>query len=81
LTHSYRFISEHRADFGVTRLCRVLQVRRPGFYEWLAAAPARAERALTALAADCPNEPVPITAIAPARVPAAYLSSPVTSEG
>jgi transposase InsO family protein len=45
LTRSYRFISEHRATFGVTRLCRVLNVRRPGFYEWLAAAPARAERA------------------------------------
>jgi transposase InsO family protein len=45
LTHSYRFISEHRALFGVARLCRVLDVRRPGFYEWLAAAPARAERA------------------------------------
>jgi transposase InsO family protein len=44
LTRSYRFISEHRATFGVARLCRVLQVRRPGFYEWLAAAPARAER-------------------------------------
>jgi hypothetical protein len=45
LTYSYRFISEHRATFGVARLCRTLQVRRPGFYEWLAAAPARAERA------------------------------------
>jgi transposase InsO family protein len=45
LTHSYRFISEHRATFGVTRLCRVLDVRRPGFYEWLTAAPARAARA------------------------------------
>ncbi|PPK66184.1 IS3 family transposase [Actinokineospora auranticolor] len=44
MTRSYRFISEHRAVFGVTRLCRVLGVRRPGFYEWLAAAPARAER-------------------------------------
>jgi hypothetical protein len=45
LTRSYRFISEHRAVFGVARLCRVLDVRRPGFYEWLAAAPPRAERA------------------------------------
>lgn len=45
MTCSYRFISEHRAVFGVTRLCRVLGIRRPGFYEWLAAAPARAERA------------------------------------
>jgi hypothetical protein len=46
LTRSYRFISEHRDVFGVARLCRVLGVRRPGFYEWLAAAPARAERAV-----------------------------------
>ncbi|MFC0071947.1 IS3 family transposase [Umezawaea endophytica] len=45
MTRSYRFISEHRVIFGVTRLCRVLGVRRPGFYEWLAAAPARAQRA------------------------------------
>jgi len=45
LTCSYRFIPEHRDAFGVTRLCRVQGVRRPGFYEWLAAAPARAQRA------------------------------------
>ena len=45
MTRSYRFISEHRAVFGVTRLCRVLGVRRPGFYEWLAAAPTRQARA------------------------------------
>ncbi|MBC6448806.1 IS3 family transposase, partial [Actinokineospora xionganensis] len=45
MTCSYRFISEHRDAFGVARLCRVLDVRRPGFYEWLAAAPARDERA------------------------------------
>ncbi|WP_158842889.1 IS3 family transposase [Saccharothrix deserti] len=44
MTRSYRFISEHRAVFGVTRLCRVLRVRRPGFYEWLAAAPTRQAR-------------------------------------
>ncbi|MFI0791578.1 IS3 family transposase [Micromonospora rubida] len=45
MTLRYRFISEHRADYGVQRLCRVLAVRRPGFYEWLAAQPARRERA------------------------------------
>ncbi|WP_406632059.1 IS3 family transposase [Amycolatopsis sp. WGS_07] len=45
LTRSYRFISAHRAAYGVARLCRVLGVRRPGFYEWLAAAPAREQRA------------------------------------
>ena len=45
MTYRYRFISEHRAVFGVKRLCRVLAVRRPGFYEWLDAAPVRARRA------------------------------------
>ncbi|KAB1923674.1 IS3 family transposase [Micromonospora sp. ALFpr18c] len=45
MTLRYRFISEHRADYGVQRLCRVLAVRRPGFYEWLAAQPAREQRA------------------------------------
>ena len=35
MTLRYRFISEHRADYGVQRLCRVLAVRRPGFYEWV----------------------------------------------
>ncbi|MDT8916073.1 IS3 family transposase [Amycolatopsis sp. PS_44_ISF1] len=44
MTRSYRFISEHRAFFSVTRLCRALGMRRPGFCEWLAAAPARQAR-------------------------------------
>jgi transposase InsO family protein len=45
MTHRYRFISAHRATFGVQRLCRVLHVRRQGFYEHLAAEPARKARA------------------------------------
>lgn len=45
MTYRYRFISEHRAVYGVQRLCRVLAVRRQGFYEWLDAAPARQLRA------------------------------------
>ena len=45
MTCSYRFISEHRASFAVALLCRVLGVRRPGFYEWIAAAPVRAAHA------------------------------------
>jgi hypothetical protein len=46
MIHRYRFISEHRAGYGVTRLCRVLAVpRRQGYYEWLAAQPARQRRA------------------------------------
>jgi transposase InsO family protein len=46
MIHRYRFISDHHADYGVTRLCRVLAVpRRQGYYEWLAAQPARQRRA------------------------------------
>ena len=46
MTLRYRFISEHHATYGVTRLCRVLAVRRrQGYYEWLAAQPARQQRA------------------------------------
>jgi transposase len=30
----FRFVSEHRAEFGVKRLCRVLEVSRSGFYAW-----------------------------------------------
>jgi len=44
MTHRYRFISTHRATYGVKRMCRVLDIRRQGYYEWLDAAPARAER-------------------------------------
>lgn len=54
MTYRYRFISTHRASYGVKRLCRVLAVRRQGFYEWLDAAAARAQRdaAEDALAAE-----------------------------
>jgi len=46
MIHRYRFISEHHATYGVTRLCRVLAVpRRQGYYEWLAGQPARQQRA------------------------------------
>jgi hypothetical protein len=45
MTYRYRFISDHHATYGVTRLCRVLAVpRRQGYYEWLAAQPARRQR-------------------------------------
>jgi transposase InsO family protein len=45
MTYRYRFISKYRTCYGVKRLCRVLAVRRQGFYEWLDAAPAREARA------------------------------------
>jgi transposase InsO family protein len=45
LTGRYRFISEYHGVYGVARLCRVLAVkRRQGYYEWLAAGPARRAR-------------------------------------
>jgi putative transposase len=31
----YRFINEHRHEFRVTTICRVLHVARAGFYAWL----------------------------------------------
>ena len=41
----FRFISAHRAVFGVKRLCRVLAVSRSGFYRWAGSEPARQARA------------------------------------
>lgn len=54
MTLRWGFISDHRADFGVQRICRVLQVSRSGYYRWTAAAKAREERqaADDALAAE-----------------------------
>ena len=31
----YRFINEHRHEFRITTMCRVLRVARAGFYAWL----------------------------------------------
>jgi putative transposase len=31
----YRFMIEHREEFAITLMCRVLRVARAGFYEWL----------------------------------------------
>ncbi|MFC7792831.1 IS3 family transposase [Streptomyces cinereoruber] len=44
MTSRWDFISAHRADFGVQRICRVLGVSRSGYYRWNAGAPARDER-------------------------------------
>ena len=44
MTARYRFISTHRALYGVQRMCRVLGIRRQGYYEWLDAAEARERR-------------------------------------
>jgi len=44
MIYRYRFISEHRATYGVKRLCQVLGLRRQGFHEWVAAETARTAR-------------------------------------
>jgi transposase InsO family protein len=44
MTRRWDFISLERADFGVKRLCRVLQVSRSGFYRHLASVPVREAR-------------------------------------
>lgn len=31
----YRFMNEHRHQYAITTLCRVLQAARAGFYQWL----------------------------------------------
>ena len=31
----YRFMNEHRHEFAITLMCRVLKVARAGFYHWL----------------------------------------------
>ncbi|MGW5749221.1 IS3 family transposase [Amycolatopsis sp. NPDC003861] len=45
MIYRYRFISEHRATYGVQRLCQVLGLRRQGFHEWVAAEAGRVRRA------------------------------------
>jgi transposase InsO family protein len=30
----FRFVSDHAADYGVKRLCRVLHLSRSGYYDW-----------------------------------------------
>lgn len=54
MTLRWGFISDNRADFGVQRICRVLQVSRSGFYGWIAGVKAREVRqaADDALAAE-----------------------------
>ncbi|MFJ7150590.1 IS3 family transposase [Streptomyces sp. NPDC100445] len=44
MTGRWNFISLHRADFGVQRICRILGVSRSGYYQWLAGAEAREAR-------------------------------------
>lgn len=41
----FQFVADHRDTFEVKWLCEVIEISRSSFYDWLAAAPARAERA------------------------------------
>jgi transposase InsO family protein len=43
-TCRWDFVSAHARTFGVQRICRILQVSRSGYYQWLAGAKARAAR-------------------------------------
>ena len=36
----YAWIQEQHAEFSVTSLCRILEVSRSGYYEWLGRLPA-----------------------------------------
>ncbi|WP_184987567.1 IS3 family transposase [Sphaerisporangium rubeum] len=44
LVNRFQFVEDHKALYGVKRLCRVLQVSRSGFYRWLKGAAARLAR-------------------------------------
>ena len=37
LVNRFQFVEDHKALYGVKRLCRVLRVSRSGFYRWLKA--------------------------------------------
>lgn len=31
----YRFVNEHRDQYAIATMCRILQIARTGFYQWL----------------------------------------------
>ncbi|MER5650205.1 IS3 family transposase [Streptosporangium sp. NPDC002524] len=44
LVNRFQFVEDHKALYGVKRLCRVLQVSRSGFYRWVKGVAARLAR-------------------------------------
>ena len=45
----YQFIAEHRQEYPISTMCRVLEVAVSGFYAWLRRAPSRRSQANTGL--------------------------------
>ncbi|MET8192140.1 IS3 family transposase [Streptomyces sp. NPDC005078] len=43
-TAAWDFVSAHAEMFGIKRICRVLEISRPGYYRWIVGAEARAGR-------------------------------------
>ncbi len=41
----YRFIEQEKANYGVKRMCRVLEVSRSGYYAWCQRVPSQREKA------------------------------------
>ncbi|RSM68955.1 IS3 family transposase [Amycolatopsis sp. WAC 01375] len=74
MIYRYRFISEHRAEFGVKRLCQVLGLRRQGFHEWTAAEAAREA------AAEQERELIAVIASIHAQRRGAYGQPRITAE-
>ncbi len=40
----FRFVSEHRDDYPVARMCRVVEINRSGFYKWNGRSPSQRDR-------------------------------------
>ncbi|OXM42876.1 IS3 family transposase [Amycolatopsis alba] len=74
MIYRYRFISEHRAEFGVKRLCQVLGLRRQGFHEWAAA------EAVREAAAEQERELIAVIASIHAQHRGAYGQPRITAE-
>lgn len=48
----FQFISDHRNEFGIGRMCKVLAVSSSGFYAWLKREPSRRQHENAALVSD-----------------------------
>ena len=48
----FAFIAAHTPEFHVTTMCRVLQVKKAGYYAWVSRPPSRACRGRCAARGD-----------------------------